>query len=188
MLGIAAADRALPTADEHPGFDAVYRDHFAFVWRSARRLGVREASLDDVVQEVFVVVHRRLASFEGRSSMKTWLFGIVLRVVRDHKRSARNRRTATEVDPDALQASEAGPSERAEQAEAVRILHAILDEMADELREVFVMAELEQLTVPEAAEALGLNVNTAYARLRTARQAFEQAVARRRARDGWRFR
>ena len=68
------------------GFEAVYREHYAFVWRSVRRLGVPDRELDDVVQEVFVIVHRRLAEFEGRSMVTTWLFGIAYRVVRDHRR------------------------------------------------------------------------------------------------------
>jgi RNA polymerase sigma-70 factor (ECF subfamily) len=178
----------LPAAAPAPCFDDVYREHFGFVWRSARRLGVADASLDDVVQEVFVVVHRRLATFEGRSSVRTWLFGITLRVARDHRRSAARRRDGHEVaaDPDTL-ATPGGPAESAERAEAVRLLHALLDELDDERREVFVMSELEQLPMPEIAEALGINVNTAYARLRTARQAFEAALARHRARDAWRL-
>jgi RNA polymerase sigma-70 factor (ECF subfamily) len=165
-------------------FDAVYREHFAFVWRAAKRLGVGDGSLDDVVQEVFVVVHRRLGDFEGRSSVKTWLFGIALRIVRDHRRAARRRPVEPAVDVDTLESTASGPAEHAEKAEAVRVLHTLLDQLADERREVFVMADLEQLTMPEIAETLAINVNTAYARLRLARQEFEQALARHRARDG----
>ena len=170
------------------GFEDVYRAEFSFVWRSAKRLGLVDAALDDAVQEVFVVVHRRLAEFEGRSSLRTWLFGITLRVVRDHRRSARRRDPGPPVDPDSLRATDNGPAECAEKAEAVRVLHALLDELDDERREVFVMAELEQMAMPEIAEALRINVNTAYARLRVARQEFEQALARHRARDTWRLR
>lgn len=165
----------------------VYRTFFPFVWRSAKRLGVRDASLDDVVQEVFVVVHRRLATFEGRSSLKTWLFGITLRIVRDHRRSARRKDPGCEIDPDTL-ARPGGPSDDMEKAEAVRLLHTLLDQLEDERREVFVMADLEQMAMPEIADALGINVNTGYARLRAARQDFEQALARHRARDEWRLR
>jgi len=168
-------------------FDEVYRSEFPFVWRSARRLGVRDGSLDDVVQEVFVVVHRRLADFEGRSSLRTWLFGITLRVVRDHRRGVARRDPGTSVDPDTISAA-GGPGDDAEKAQAVRTLHALLDEMHDERREVFVMAELEQMTMPEIADALGINLNTAYGRLRIARQDFEQGLARHRARDEWRLR
>lgn len=169
-------------------FDAVYRDYFSFVWRSAKRLGVREAALDDVVQEVFVIVHRRLADFEGRSALKTWLFGIALRVARDHRKSAARKEPHDAVDPDTLRATAPGPAEAMAKADAVRILHAILDEMDDERREVFVMAELEELAMPDVAETLGVNLNTAYARLRAARQFFDAAVARHRARDEWRLR
>jgi RNA polymerase sigma-70 factor (ECF subfamily) len=176
------------TAFESLSFDQVYEAHFSFVWRSAKRLGMRDASLDDAVQEVFVVVHRRLAEFEGRSSLRTWLFGITLRIVRDHRRSARRRDPGCEVDPDTLRATGNGPAETAERAEAVRLLHALLDELDDERREVFVMSELEQMVMPEIADALGINVNTAYARLRAARQDFEQALTRHRARDTWRHR
>jgi RNA polymerase sigma-70 factor (ECF subfamily) len=175
-------------ADADLSFEAIYQAHFSFVWRSVKRLGIRDAAIDDAVQEVFVVVHRRLAGFEGRSSVRTWLFGIALRVVRDHRRSARRRDPGCEVDPDTLRANDSGPAETAEKAEAVRLLHALLDELDDERREVFVMAELEQMAMPEISEALGINVNTAYARLRTARQEFEQALARHRARDMWRQR
>jgi RNA polymerase sigma-70 factor, ECF subfamily len=188
----AVFDQALPTqaaSRRQPlVFDRVYREHFAFVWRAAKRLGVGDGSLDDVVQEVFVVVHRRLDGFEGRSSVKTWLFGIALRVVRDHRRAMRRRCVEPAVDVDTLESSANGPAENAERAEAVRVLHALLDELADERREVFVMADLEQMTMPEIAETLGINVNTAYARLRLARQEFEQALARHRARDQWRLR
>lgn len=174
-------------APEVHAFEEIYREHFPFVWRSAKRLGVPHAALDDVVQEVFVIVHRRLADFEGRSSLRTWLFGIVLRVARDHRRSVRRKDPGTPVDPDTV-ASRGGPADDAEKAEAVRLLHALLDQLDDDRREVFVMAELEQMTMPEIADTLGINVNTAYARLRLVRQAFEQALARHRARDGWRMR
>ena len=173
-------------------FEAVHREHFAFVWRSARRLGVADPSLDDVVQEIFMVVHRRLDEFEGRSKLKTWLFGIVLRVVRDYRRTLRRKsphalRADAAVDPDLLSdRSGKGPHESAANAEAVRLLHALLDDLDDEKREVFVLAELEQLVVPEIAEAIGVNVSTVYSRLRAARQQFEQALARHRAKDNGR--
>ncbi len=171
-------------------FDDVYREHLAFVWRSARRLGVRDASLDDVVQDVFVIVHRRLADFEGRSAIRTWLFAITIRTVRDHRRSVARKSPgeSAAIDPDALPATSPGPSDAIEKAEAVELLHALLDEMGDERREIFVMSELEQIPMPEIAEAFGVNVNTAYARLRAARQQFEASIARNRARESWRLR
>jgi RNA polymerase sigma-70 factor, ECF subfamily len=164
-------------------FEDVYREHFAFVWRSAKRLGILDEALDDVVQEVFVIVHRKLDTFEGRSTLKTWLFGITLRVARDQRRSRVARIAQGGVDPDTLEAYAAAPAAYVEKTEAVRLLHALLDALDDERREIFVMAELEELTMPEIALTLGINVNTAYARLRAARQSFEAALARHRARE-----
>jgi RNA polymerase sigma-70 factor (ECF subfamily) len=181
--------RSLVVARAHT-FEDVYREELGFVWRSARRLGVREAALDDVVQEVFVIVHRRLAQFEGRSSLRTWLFGITLRVAKDHRRSAARRAAAQspDVDVELIPGTTGGPSESAERAEAVRLLHALLDELDDDRRAIFVMSELEQLPMPEIAATLGLNLNTAHARLRAARQAFEAALARHRAKGARRLR
>jgi RNA polymerase sigma-70 factor (ECF subfamily) len=178
---------AVPPAAPAPSFAEVYEAFFPFVWRSVRRLGVAPDGVDDVVQEIFVTVHRRLPSFEGRSSVKTWLFGIALRVVREHRRALRRKSPHSAADAEAVAApDDHSPQERAAKAEAARILHAILDELDEEKREVFVLAELEQMTAPEIAGALGVPMNTVYSRLRVARQAFEAAVARHRARDGWR--
>lgn len=175
-------------AQTEASFEAIYDAHFDFVWRSVRRLGVPEHAQDDVVQDVFIVVHRRLSTFEGRSSLKTWLFGIVAHVVRSHKRS-RGLPQAVDSDPDDLADSGVGnPLRAAEAAEAARVLHEILDTLSEERREVFVLMELEEMSAPEAAEALSVKLNTVYSRLRAARQDFEAEVSRRAARDEWRFR
>ncbi len=170
-----------------PSFEEVYDEHAEMVWRSLRRLGVPEASVDDALQEVFLVVHRRLHEFEGRSSLKTWLFGIVIGVARNQRRSVRRRAPegtlASEVDDELPSPSGRNPEGNAQAAEAVRTLHALLDELDEDKRQVFVMADLEELTAPEIAAALSLNVNTVYARIRAARQAFEQAVIRFRSKE-----
>jgi RNA polymerase sigma-70 factor (ECF subfamily) len=162
----------------------IYEEHFDFVWRSARRMGVREAAVDDVVQEVFLVAHRRLADFEGRSSIKTWLFAILLRVVSDYRRTLRRKGGLAPLPDDEVMHDErACPIGQAEQREAVRLLHRLLDSLDDEKRAVFVLAELEQTTAPEMSEALGVNLNTVYSRLRAARRDFEKALERHRARE-----
>lgn len=164
-------------------FAEVYEAQFDFVWRSARRLGVSALHLDDVVQEVFLVVHRRLAEFEARSSLKTWLFAITRRVVSDYRRSARRKPS----EPIGNYEPEAGASCLADaqlaRNEDARLLYALLEELDEDKREVFVLAELEQMSGPEIADALGENLNTVYARLRAARAAFEAAVARHHARS-----
>jgi RNA polymerase sigma-70 factor (ECF subfamily) len=170
-----------------PSFEDVYDEHAEFVWRSLRRLGVLGASVDDALQDVFVVVHRRLRDFEGKSSLRTWLFGIVLGVARNYRRSARRRAPegalAAEANDDLPSPDARGPEARAEDAEAVRTLYALLDQLDEDKREVFVLSDLEEMTAPEIAAALSLNVNTVYARIRAARLAFEQAVARHRAKE-----
>jgi RNA polymerase sigma-70 factor (ECF subfamily) len=184
-----APPRGEPTLVEVPTFARVYEDYFDFVWCSARRLGVPDATLDDAVQEVFVIVHRRLSEFEGRSSIKTWLFGIVRNVSREARRSIRRKsphdaRPGALADPDLLTAAaDQQPDRLAERSAENRVLHELLDRLDDDKREVFVLAELEQFTIPEIAEAVGCNVNTAYSRLRLARQAFAEAAARYRARE-----
>ena len=164
------------------GFDAIYEQHFAFVWRTVRRLGVADRNVDDAVQDVFIVVHRRLLEFEGRSTVKTWLFGIARRVAHDHRRRAMRKENDREL-PDVV-ADEHAPSPRdaAETAEAVRMLHDLLATLPEEQCEVFVLAELEQMTAPEIADAIDEKVNTVYSRLRLGRAAFNKAVARRNAR------
>jgi RNA polymerase sigma-70 factor, ECF subfamily len=170
-------------------FADVYREYFDFVWRSAQGLGTRPASLEDVVQEIFVVVHRRLAEFEGRSTVRTWLSRIVLNVVRHHRRSL-SRKSPHELsreeprDPDALPSRGHDPFERAVLSEGTRLVQQVLETLGDEKREMIVLADIEGLAVPEIAEALGLKLNTAYSRLRLARKAFDEAVARYREQPG----
>jgi RNA polymerase sigma-70 factor (ECF subfamily) len=186
----SAGDRAAPS--EAMAFADVYQQYFDFVWRSARRLGVGEASIEDFVQEVFVVVHRRLPSFEGRSMLRTWLYGIVLRAVREHRRVSfradARRGFESEDSRDARSDDRALPDEQLALAQAAEILEHVLDEMPAERREVFVMSELEQMTIPEIAALTGEKLNTVYSRLRLARDDFERGAARHRARDGWRLR
>lgn len=181
------AGPATGTASEAPPYQLdvveVYERHFDFVWRTARRLGVESAQVDDVVQEVFMVVHRRAGEFEGRATLKTWLFGITRRVVANHFRTARRKPAEPYGQSEPHDARSADAEASLVAAEGNRLLHALLDELDPEKREVFVLAELEEMTGPELAQALGLNLNTAYARLRAARAAFEQALVRHRARQ-----
>jgi len=192
----SAVDATPPTgasAPDRPTFAQIYDDYFAFVWRSALRLGTPRANIDDIVQEIFIIANDRLPGFEGRSTVKTWLFGIVLNVVRTHRRSLAAKqphalRPEILADADVLPDPAEGPHERVTKAEAARILDRVLEDVDDEKREVFVLAELEQMTAPEIAAALSLSLNTVYSRLRHARHQFAKAVARYRAHDRWRTR
>jgi RNA polymerase sigma-70 factor (ECF subfamily) len=166
-----------------PSLPEIYAAHADFVFRNLRRLGLHESSIDDAVQDVFLVVHRRLADFEARAQVTTWLFGIVLRVAQSYRRSAMRRRARLTDAPshEVEQVPSTGvesPADRLERREASALLHRLLDELDDDKRAMLVCVELEQMTVPEAAESLNLNLNTAYGRLRAARAAFNEAVAR----------
>lgn len=176
-----------------PDFDRLYDDYFDFVCRNSRRLGVVPAAMDDVVQDVFVVAHRRLPDVEKPDSLRAWMLSIVLRVVRKHQRTTRRKGFMQHADgqpePDQLP-DDGSASQQAwvEQADDVRLLHGLLAELDDTKREVFVLAELEEMTELEIAEALRENVNTVHSRLRAARKTFDQALQRYRARDAWRLR
>ena len=172
-----AAGRAIEIAPMPavPSFDEVYAAHVAFVWRIARMFGVPEASLEDVVQDVFVVVHRQLPAFEPRAAITTWLFAITRRVALGHRRRVR----PTEALDDELVGRD-DPFAAVSRSQAAATLASILDKLDEDQRLVFALVELEQLSVPEVARMLELNVNTAYSRLRLARAAVEAEVRRRR--------
>ena len=166
-----------------PSFENVYEENLKFVWRAARRLGIDPGDTDDVVQEVFVVAHRKLPEFEGRAQVKTWLLKILVRVVRHYFRTQQRKpghRPARSLDDlDVLRDhQDRGPVEAAERKDAVRVLDNLLARMDSEKREVFVLAEIEELSSVEIAEVLATNINTIYSRLRAARQEFEQALRR----------
>jgi len=175
-LGLVASDRAIEL-----DFDSVYAAHARFVWRSLARLGVPEHQVADATQDVFVVVHRKLAQFEGRSSLRTWLFGIAMRVASDWERRA--RRHPSEPLVDNLEDKTDMPFERAARSEAVTTLHRLLAELSAEQRAVFILVELEQMSVPEAAAAVESNVHTVTSRLKVARRKFEMVLQRFRAAD-----
>lgn len=182
-MTVAAPNSSPSDVTDAVTFEGVYEEHFEFVWRSIRRLGVDEAALDDVVQEVFLVVYRRLGDFEGRSSVKTWLFGIALRVARTHRRGLARKGGLDPLPLEMADGSQRGPEAAASHNEARRLLDRLLAELDEDKRAVFVLSEFEQMTAPEIADALGVKVNTVYSRLRAARTAFDAAVKREKAKE-----
>lgn len=165
------------------GAEAAFEEHFAMVWRGLRRLGVIEAALDDATQDVFLVLHRRWDDFQGQSSLKTWIYGIVMRVASDHTRKARRESARYSHAEFELASTLATPDQLYQQREAGRMLHRALEQLAEPERQVLVLVDLEEQSVIDAATALGLKVNTAYTRLRRARKNFEKAVLTARARS-----
>jgi len=160
-------------------FRELYDDNVAFVWRALRRLGVSEADTPDAVQEVFLVAHRRLADFEGRSKASTWLFGIAFRVASDRRKRADVRRQV--LDDEAVDAAtDDGADGRNldDRLHAAAVLERVLATLPIEQRAVFVLFELEEQTSAEIAEAMGTPLGTVHSRLRLAREAFQAAAAR----------
>ena len=158
-----------------PAFADVYRDHAPFVWQVLRRLGVRPADVEDACQEVFLVVHRKLASFEQRSAMRTWLYGIAVRCAADHRR--RNPPPADPPADAAEPAIDAGQPDSVARRQARALLDELLDALDDDKRAVFVLYELEELPMSEVAAAVGCPLQTAYSRLHAARRRLLDAAA-----------
>jgi RNA polymerase sigma-70 factor (ECF subfamily) len=165
-------------------FRGIYDEHFPFVWRSLRRLGVRESDLPDAVQDVFLVVHRRLPEFEGRSKMSTWIFGICFRIASDRRKAGRLVKLADSDDqlfdtPD----ERVDIAAETERRQGLEKLEALLDEMPLEQRAVFTLFELECMTGEDIAQTLEIPLGTVYSRLRLARDTFRRAAARLQARE-----
>ncbi|MCS6799901.1 MAG: sigma-70 family RNA polymerase sigma factor [Myxococcota bacterium] len=153
------------------------RQHGGFVWRVLRQLGVSEADCDDATQEVFLVVHRRRDSFDGSSSVRTWLYGIALRIARTARRTGARRREQLQP-PEAFVESQAtdDPERWAERAGERRLLHRVLAELDEAHRMTFVLHDVEQMPAVEVARALGCPVKTVYSRLYAARARLAAAV------------
>lgn len=168
---------------------ALFRAHFEFVRRVLRRCGVAEANLDDAVQEVFLVVHRRIDDFEGRSSETTWLYAVAVRVASTLRRTASRERARREKAGAQMHSdSEADPERELSRSEASALLDRLLDELDTTKRTVFVLAELEGVPVPEIAQIMEANVRTTHSRLRLARKRFNDALQRHHAQESGRAR
>jgi RNA polymerase sigma-70 factor (ECF subfamily) len=160
--------------------DQVHEHYADFVWKALQRLGVRDADLEDALQDVFVVVHRKLHTFDGSSRLTTWLYGIALRVAAAHRRKAHVRRekpvSEMEETPDG--AEDRDPESALLQRESRERLDRVLDSMGLDRRAVFVMFELEGLTAAEIGEIMGVPVGTVHSRLFAARAEFTRIVER----------
>ena len=169
---------ALPPDSKAWSFEALYDACVADVWRAVRRLGVEAGSVDDVVQETFVTAWRSLGTFEGRSQVKTWLIGIAFNHAR-HALRAQARRGSSQapLDPQ-LPSAGAGPDDTVARQQQRQTLLQVLESLPAEQREVFVLMELEGFSAPAVGALLEVPVNTVYSRLRLARAAINDAVAR----------
>ena len=173
----SAADPHARTHASPPALAEIYARYAAFVWRVVRRRGVPDAAAEDLMHEVFMVVHRRLPEYDARASMATWLFHLTRGVVSNWQRS-RAREQLRIVEATSIGEAPLDPERAAARGQAQRFVHGFLRGLDADKRDVFELVELEGESVADVARSLGINLNTAYSRLRLARQAFAQAVAR----------
>jgi RNA polymerase sigma-70 factor (ECF subfamily) len=176
----------------------VYEAHFQYVWRCLRGLGVSEQALDDAAHDVFLVVQRKLPSFDGREAqLTTWLYEIALRVGRRYRtQTAKDAQRRVSLVPpqdhEALAELDVAPCEdvpcELEQAERLALARCALDALDAEKREAFVLGCVEQRSAPEIAALVGVPLNTVYSRLRAARRLFAAEITRLEAARGRRAR
>jgi RNA polymerase sigma-70 factor (ECF subfamily) len=157
----------------------LYRDHFDFVYRQAARLGGPSIDAEDVAQEVFMVVARKLDTFDSSSLITTWLYGITLNVVRSMRRRWRLRRLFESDDQAQKSDVPVRSVDRAEVVDAHRIAYEILDKLAPKKREAFILAEFEGLSCEEIAKLVGTKTETVWSRLHYARREFAERLAAR---------
>ena len=187
MRDVPASSLALNRCDTAPSslcVRDVYVRHGEFIWYTLQRLGVRDADLDDALQEVLLAAHRRLDSYDPNCcKLTTWLFGICLRVAKRQRRWAYFRRDRFElhIEP---QATEEGPEEALARAQARNHFERILGAMSVEKRATFVLFELQGLPAEEIAELMAVPLGTVHSRLHSARRIVQRAVERDRSRNG----
>ena len=190
-LTLTGAEPAADPARAGTASDARARElvvqHFDFVWRLLRRLGIPEADVDDAAQHVFIITTRRLHDIP-LGSERTFLYGTALRSASTLRRNSRRRSRLIDNGPADCEASTRGPHEELEHRRALAVLDLVLHELEDELREVFVLCDIEELSAPQAAGILRIPVGTVASRLRRARQMFTEQLTRLKAQRGQRAR
>ena len=170
MGSSAGQVKAPPQEAPRSDFRSIFDREFSYVWTSLRRLGVAPRDLEDVTHDVFVEVFRNLARYDATRPLRPWLFAFAFRFASDYRRLARHR---VEVYEDPAGASADPP---ADDVVAARELRAVITKALDSIelvrRGVFILHELDARPMAEIAETLGIPLNTAYSRLRVAREEF----------------
>jgi RNA polymerase sigma-70 factor (ECF subfamily) len=156
-------------------FESVFRDHRARVTRTLASLGVQSAFVEDAVQDVFLIVYQKLAEFEGRAQLKTWIYAVTYRVAQNYRRRLKLR--THEPFEDNNGCPQPNPAQSLENVQAARFVELFCASLSEAKRDVFVLCILEERCAPEVSEILNLNLNTVYSRARTARLEFRQALS-----------
>jgi RNA polymerase sigma-70 factor (ECF subfamily) len=174
-----------PAPVDAAAFAQLFASEAPRVWRLLRRLGVLEADLEDLCQEVFLVVYQRWHEFRGDAAASTWVYGIALRKGVGHRRLKRVHAARTSLPEHAAPAVPAEQARALEDADRRRILQAALDKLGEPQRDVFVLYELEELPMREVAALLDVPLHTAYGRLYAAREELAAELRRLSLKGGW---
>lgn len=166
-----------------PNFRELFDAHFSYVWNALKRLGVAERDLEDLAQQVFLQVHGQLANFDTRRPLRPWLFSFAYNLASNYRSLARHRVELSIVAPEQIDSRPAA-DEQLITHEELELAELALARVGIERRAVLLLHEVEGHSIPEIAESLGVPVNTAYSRLRLAREEYELAVRRLRLRRG----
>ncbi len=156
-----------------PTLETLYREQLPYVLQTVRRLGVPASAAEDVAHDIFITVKSRLPEYDPSRAVRPWLFGIAMRSAANYRDRAHLRRETTQ-DLDHEIDSAAGPSEHSEAASARRLVNRALTVLDDDRRTIFILHELDEVPVPEAAQVIGVPVDTAWSRLRAARKQFNE--------------
>lgn len=151
-------------------FERVYAENFDFIWRAVRGLGVPVATADDVTQDVFMIVHRKLAEVQTKSALRSWLFGVTRRVCKDYRRALGRRGVHLELEGQHEANVAEDPQEKIQARQALQAVERFANELEEERRALFFLALIEGLNINDVAETLGWNANTTYSRVRVLRQ------------------
>jgi RNA polymerase sigma-70 factor, ECF subfamily len=179
-LQVAAPAAAGPSPRD---FDTIFEQEFSYVWRTLGRLGIREADREDLANEVFFQVYRRLPGCDLERPLRPWLFAFAFRIASSHRRLARNRFEHNVELPDVRDA--APPADEAmERRESQQLVERSLESLSLDQRAVFVLHEIDGCAMPEIATALAIPLSTAYSRLRLARDRFSATVRRMKLQQG----
>lgn len=173
----SSAEPGSPT----PGLPELVRAHSQYVWRLLRGMGVREGDLDDLCQETFLVVHRRLPTFEPRASQRSWIYGIALRVAADYRKRAHRKRETLVAEPPEVSGAHS-PAHALEQRQDWALLDRVMAELSEEQRQVFVLFEIEEVAMQEICAIVACPTQTAYSRLHAARKRIAEQLQALRAR------
>lgn len=167
---------------EKPTFNQIYKDTFLFVFKLVKKQGVHNSLIDDIVQEIFITVHRQLPGFEFKSEIKTWLYSITINYINNYRRTKRRKGNGQAIisnvfDPDDLICNHSSQYEAYKRVQASKIFNNLISKMDKNKAEVLLLHEFEEMTIVEIAEFTKVNRNTVSSRIRVGRKQFETLLS-----------